>query len=107
VTARDALVKGDPCWDCDDKKYAGNGVYECAAPGGTCQKERDIEWLTGLVGKVADAIAADHTGTRELREEAATYLSDALADLLYDHRCKLGDEAFMRRADVPKLREKA
>jgi len=99
------LVVADPCWGCQHRRYVGEGAYECLEPGQTCEVFQNVEWATGLVATIADAIAVKGESTREMRETAAVLLADALTDILSDLGARLDEGAFLRRAAVPSTKE--
>jgi len=98
------ITGGDPCWGCEDRKYAGNGMYECLK-GDSCELTEDLEWTRELVVKVAEAVAGSHQARRDTRAGDALDLANALDSILSEQGASLKVEAFLRRCGTPTLRE--
>jgi hypothetical protein len=101
----DALIKGDLCWGCEERKYVGEGQYECGHEGGVCQSAVDLEWIGGVIAGTAKLIA-DHGGaSRDYRVMCSGSVADAFQDMLWDMHVQLNMDEFYRRCDTPTLKE--
>jgi hypothetical protein len=102
---RRPLIAQTPCEDCEHRIYAGYGVWECRSHGETCEAMQFTEWVDDTAHEFATKIATWHHIERNLRYDFATSVCDAFSDLLYSVGAKLDRDEFLRRCDVPVLKE--
>lgn len=102
---RRPLIAQTPCEGCDLRRYSGYGVWECSSRGETCERMQFTDWVDDTAHDFAVIIAKWHHIDRKLRYEFAAEVCDAFSNLLYSTGAKIDRDEFLRRCDVPELKE--